>query len=198
MHIQVKDRDDQLAKAKRMMVALNNKFKAKFAKLEEKQAAKAAEGEGGASEQELEEVKGKLAASQRSVEELQEMCNELRSRLAGSNHAGEDSSADAEIAELREAVDERDAIIEKAKEKYQEMGRKARAAIDERDTEIASLNEQLDEVERLQESEKAWILLCVYTSACAPAFLRSIFSFILVHPLRRWLPRMPLVQHAHF
>ena len=150
MYTQVKDRDDQLAKAKRMMVALNNKFKAKFAKLEEKQAAKAAEGEGGALEQELADVKGKLAASQQTVEELQVMCNELRSRLAGSNNAGEENSGerDAEIAELREAVDERDAIIEKAKEKYQEMGRKARAAVDERDSEIASLTEQLDEVEQ--------------------------------------------------
>eukprot|EP00961_Rhodomonas_salina_P291389 3931965-Rhodomonas_salina.1 len=48
-------KDADLAKAKRMMVALNNKFKAKFAALEAKKAAEAPAGEGGGNTAELEE-----------------------------------------------------------------------------------------------------------------------------------------------
>ena len=145
---QVKDRDEQLAKAKRMMVALNNKFKAKFAKLEETYKAKAAaqpgEGDGqGALAHELQEARDKLAASQRAVDELQQA---LAAARAGGGGAEGTEDKEGEIAELREAVEERDAIIEKAKEKYQEMGRKARAAVEERDAEIASLQEQLQQV----------------------------------------------------
>jgi hypothetical protein len=141
---QVKDRDEQLAKAKRMMVALNNKFKAKFAKMEETYKAKAAapgEGEGSAPSLELQEARDKLAAAQRAVQELQQALAAERAR----GGAGEN---DGEIAELQEAVEERDAIIEKAKEKYQEMGRKARAAVEERDAEIATLQEQLQQAEQ--------------------------------------------------
>ena len=142
--VQVKDRDEQLAKAKRMMVALNNKFKAKFAKMEETYKAKAAapgEGEGSAPSLELQEARDKLAAAQRAVQELQQALAAERARGAGGEN-------DGEIAELQEAVEERDAIIEKAKEKYQEMGRKARAAVEERDAEIATLQEQLQQAEQ--------------------------------------------------
>ena len=76
----------------------------------------------------------------------------MRSQLAtagGASAAANDESTaekDAEIAELREAVEERDAIIETAKEKYQAMGQKARAAVEERNEEILSLTEQLEQV----------------------------------------------------
>ena len=133
---QVKDRDEQLAKAKRMMVALNNKFKAKFAKMEETYKAKAA-----APSLELQEARDKLAVAQRAVQELQQA-------LAAERALREAGETDGEIAELREAVEERDAIIEKAKEKYQEMGKKARAAVEERDAEIATLQEQLQQAEQ--------------------------------------------------
>ena len=112
--MQVKNRDGQLAKAKRMMVALNNKFKSKFAKMEEINAAKMeamkeaqAGGEGGVSQQELDEAKEQLAACQRTVHDLQTTCVELRNQLATScDAANEMSERDAEIAELREAVEE--------------------------------------------------------------------------------------------
>jgi len=112
--VQVKNRDGQLAKAKRMMVALNNKFKAKFAKMEEMNAAKVeamkeapAGSEGGVSQRELDEAKKQLAACQRTVDELHTTCVELRSQLATScDAANEESEKDAEIAELREAVEE--------------------------------------------------------------------------------------------
>jgi uncharacterized coiled-coil protein SlyX len=114
---QVKNRDDQLAKAKRMMVALNNKFKAKFAKMEETNAARAAaqaasEGGGGASE--LDADKEKLAACQGTIDELQKAladqqaaCEELREKLADmeASHQGM-AEKDSEIAELKAAVEE--------------------------------------------------------------------------------------------
>ena len=91
MHLQIKKRDDDLAKAKRMMVALNNKFKAKFAKMEEMNAAKAAEG--GGPQHELQEANAKLAACHALIDELQKalaseqtICEELRSRAAGASY----------------------------------------------------------------------------------------------------------------
>ena len=148
---QVKNRDEQLAKAKRMLVAVNNKWKQKFAKKEQETAASAAvPGQEGASQQELDKAKAQLAASQRTVEELQRTCDELRAAADRQGKSGDDVESpegkDAEISELREAVEERDAIIQMAKEKYQEMGQKAKAAIEARDGEIASLNEQLEKV----------------------------------------------------
>ena len=90
LHFQIKKRDDDLAKAKRMMVALNNKFKAKFAKMEEMNAAKAAEG--GGPQHELEEAKAKLATCHALIDELQKalaseqtICAEFRSRAAGAS-----------------------------------------------------------------------------------------------------------------
>lgn len=116
---QVKNRDDQLAKAKRMMVALNNKFKAKFAKMEEMNAAKAAAAGRGASQQELNEAKEGIEACKGTIDELQKAladqqvaCEELREKLADADSAQKSASnesvaeKEAEIAELKEAVEE--------------------------------------------------------------------------------------------
>ena len=143
----VKNRDEQLAKAKRMMVALNNKFKAKFANLEAKAAAELAESKAAAAGQgssavqhELDDARERLAHTQQTVADLQQTCDELRA--AAREGAGSD---EATVAELREAVEQRDAIIQTAKEKYQAMGQKAQTVIAERNEQIESLSSQLQD-----------------------------------------------------
>ena len=135
--VQIMSQDQQLAKAKRMMVALNNKFKAKFAKqAEEAKASAAAPADGGASA-ELDDHRAKLAVFEKKVTDLEQALDasqaavvEVRKNLQDVNEAS--SAKDAQIAELNEAVQERDAVIETAKEKYQTMGQKARTAVEER------------------------------------------------------------------
>ena len=122
-----------------MMVALNNKFKAKFAKLEASKQAAATPADG-ALQQELDELKAKLVACEKRAADLQE----LNAGHERANEAGD--LKDAEIAELKRAVAERDALLETAKERYQTMGQKARAAVEERNSEIEALTGQLEEV----------------------------------------------------
>ena len=152
--VQIKSQDEQLAKAKRMMVALNNKFKAKFAKQAEEAKAAASATDSGASaalQQEVDDHKTKLGACEKRIADLEQAldasqtaCDEARQNLQGVD------DKDAEIAELRQAVAERDAIIDTAKEKYQAMGQKARAAVEERNAEIEALTEKLEEVCELE------------------------------------------------
>ena len=138
-------RDADLAKAKRMLVALNNKFKAKFAKLEEKAKAQAeargAAGDGGADpeqlaarDKEIESLQTQLAAAKANSEVVYGHLVTARENLAAATAASAKSEEEEEggqLAELRseneelhEALGERDGIIAMAKEKFKTVSSK--------------------------------------------------------------------------
>lgn len=167
--LQIKDRDTQLAKAKRMMVALNNKFKAKFAKLEASKQAAVIPADG-ALQQELDELKAKLAACEEKAAARQET-------NTGNEQENEASDLkDTEIAELKAAVVERDEIIERAKERFQAMGQKARAAVEERNSEIESLTGQLEEVAPPRRLLACAGIFCAARCSMLKAMRRSYLS----------------------
>ena len=136
-------RDADLAKAKRMLVALNNKFKAKFAKLEEKAKAQAeargAAGDGGADpeqlaarDKEIESLQTQLAAATANSEvvygHLVTARENLAAATAGKSGEEEEGGPLAELRseneELHEALGERDGIIAMAKEKFKTVSSK--------------------------------------------------------------------------
>jgi chromosome segregation ATPase len=126
-------KDADLAKAKRMMVALNNKCKARLAGQEAKMKE-----EGDRFRVEIEELKLQL---------VNFASKDTASQISDNQDLG------AEIGRLQEAIAERDAVISErdefiamAKEKFLKQGEKARALIQDRDEQIALKEQEIIEV----------------------------------------------------
>ncbi len=126
-------KDADLAKAKRMMVALNNKVKIKIAV----QDAKMKE-EGDRLREEIENLKTQLASSS--------VPSSIQDTESSSNWEAERLELQEQIREKDALITEKDDFIAMAKEKFREQGEKARSLIKERDEQIALKEQEIVEL----------------------------------------------------
>ncbi len=126
-------KDADLAKAKRMMVALNNKVKTKIAV----QDAKMKE-EGDRLREEIENLKTQLASAT--------VPSSIQETGGSSSWEAERLDLQEQIREKETLLAEKDDFIAMAKEKFREQGEKARSLIKDRDEQIALKEQEIIEL----------------------------------------------------
>jgi chromosome segregation ATPase len=141
---ELSQKDAELAKAKRMMVALNNKVKAKLAA----QDAKMKE-EGERFREVIESLKTdleKARASGASAEPKEPASEDDQIRLIQADWESERLQLEQQIQEKDNIILEKISIIDMAKEKFLKQGEKARSLIQDRDEQIALKEQEIVEL----------------------------------------------------
>lgn len=138
---ELSQKDAELAKAKRMMVALNNKVKAKLAA----QDAKMKE-EGDRLREEIESLKLELENARASVGPAQIGSENESLQLLQASWESERLQLEQQLEAKDAIIEEKSGIIDMAKEKFLKQGEKARALIQDRDEQIALKEQEILEL----------------------------------------------------